>query len=154
MVKNLFQKGDVIMTTPEPGYYGVAVVLDDAKPIELSPGRLSYPMNHIMVTPLIFTKPISMDDITDERLVPLIAPVYFANNGNPIYWHDEVRICIYTNRNKAKLQIIGTVDASKLYTEPLLWEPLSDRFFLCGDVKNNLGIEAYIQYCRDNNKEI
>ena len=95
-----------------------------------------------------------MDDITDERLVPLITPVYFANNGNPIYWHDEVCIYIYTNRNKAKLQIIGTVDASKLYTEPLLWEPLSDRFFWCGDVKNNLGIEAYIQYCRDNNKEI
>ena len=154
MVKKLFQKGDVIMTTPEPGYYGVAVVLDDAKPTELSPGRLSYPMNHIMVTPLIFTKPISMDDITDERLVPLIFPVYFANNGNPIYWRDEVLICIYTNRNKAKLQIIGTVDASELYTEPLLWEPLSDRFFLCGDVNNNLGREAYIQYCRDNNKEI
>ena len=72
MVKKLFQKGDVIMTTPEPGYYGVAVVLDDAKPIELSPGRLSYPMNHIMVTPLIFTKPISMDDIANERLEPLI----------------------------------------------------------------------------------
>ena len=154
MVKKLFQKGDVIMTTPEPGYYGVAVVLDDAKPIELSPGRLSYPMNHIMVTPLIFTKPISMDDIADERLVPLISPEYFANNGNPIYWHDEVRIYIYTNRNKANLQIIGTVDTSELYTEPLLWKPLSDRFFLCGDVKNNLGREAYIQYCRDNNKEI
>ena len=154
MVKKLFQKGDVIMTTPAPGYYGVAIVLDDAIPTELSPGRLSYPMNHIMVTPLIFTKPISMDDITDERLVPLIFPVYFANNGNPIYWRDEVLICIYTNRNKAKLQIIGTVDASELYTEPLLWEPLSDRFFLCGDVKSNLGIEAYIQYCRDNNKEI
>ena len=42
MVKKLFQKGDVIMTTPESGYYGVAIVLDDAKPIELSPGTLTY----------------------------------------------------------------------------------------------------------------
>ena len=64
---------------------------------------------------------------------------------------DEVCVYIYTNRNKAKFQIIGTVDTSELYTEPLLWEPLNDRFFLCGDVASHLGREAYIQYCRDNN---
>ena len=154
MVKKLFQKGDVIMTTPEPGYYGIAIVLDDAIPIEISPGRMSYPMNHIMITPLIFTSPPAMEDIVGKSLVPLIFPTYFDNNGNLIYWRDEVCISIYTNRNKANFQIIGTVDTSELYTDPLLWKPLSDRFFLCGDVKKHLGREAYIQYCRDNNKEI
>ena len=154
MAKKLFQKGDVIMTTPEPGYYGIAIVLDDAIPTEISPRRMSYPMNHIMITPLIFTSPPSMEDIVSKSLVPLIFPTYFDNNGNLIYWRDELCISIYTNRNKANFQIIGTVDTSELYTDPLLWEPLSDRFFLCGDVKNHLGREAYIQYCRDNNKEI
>ena len=151
MVKKLFQKGDVIMTTPEPGYYGVAIVLDDAKPIELSPGRLSYPMNHIMVTPLLFTRPLSMADIDGKNLTPLVFSVYFDNEGDLVFWRDQVCVYIYTNRNKAKFQIIGTVDTSELYTEPLLWEPLNDRFFLCGDVASHLGREAYIQYCRDNN---
>ena len=154
MVKKLFQKGDVIMTTPEPGYYGVAIVLDDAKPIELSPGRLSYPMNHIMITPLLFTRPLSMADIDGKNLTPLVFSVYFDNKGDLAFWRDQVCIGIYTNRNKAEFQIIGTVDTSELYKEPLLWTPLNDRFFLCGDVASHLGREAYIQYCRDNNQKI
>ena len=153
MVKRLFQKGDVIMTTPEPGYYGVAIVLDDAKPMWLSPGRQSYPMNHIMITPLLFTKPVSMEDIARESLVPLVFSRYFDNKDDLVFWRDEVCIFIYTNRNKAQFQIIGTVETSELYKEPLLWNTLNDRFFLCGDVSNDLGREAYIQYCRDN-KEI
>lgn len=154
MVKKLFQKGDVIMTTPAPGYYGVAIVLDDAIPTELSPGRLSYPMNHIMTTPLLFTRPITMEDIDKESLIPLVFSVYFNHNGNRVYMYDEICINIYTNRNKAKFQIIGTVDTSQLYKEPLLWDPQPDRFFLCGDVASHLGREAYIQYCRDNHKEM
>ena len=154
MVKKLFQKGDVIMTTPEPGYYGVAIVLDDAKPIEISPGRMSYPLNHIMITPLLFTSPPSMKDIISESLVPLVFSRYFDNKGKLVFWRDEVCINIYTNKNKAKFQTIGTVDTSELYKEPLLWDPISDRFFLCGHASNHLGREAYIQYCRDNNKKI
>lgn len=154
MVRKLFQKGDVIMTTPEPGYYGIAIVLDDATPIELSPGRLSYPMNHIMITPLLFTEPVSMEDIDKEGLIPLVFTVYFDNNGELVFLRDQVCIYVYTNRNKEKYQVIGTVDTTDLYREPLLWEPLEDRFFWCGHVKNLLGREAYIQYCRDNNKKL
>ena len=154
MIKKLFQKGDVIMTTPEPGYYGIAIVLDDAIPTEISPGRMSYPMNHIMITPLLFTSPPSMEDIEIESLAPLVFSRYFDNKGEIVFWEREVCIYIFTNRNKAKFQIIGDVETSELYKEPLLWSPLSDRFFLCGDVADHLGREAYIQYCRDNNKEI
>ena len=142
------------MTTPEPGYYGIAIVLDDAIPTEISPGRMSYPMNHIMITPLLFTSPPSMEDIEIESLVPLVFLTYFDNKGELVPWRYEVCIHIYTNRNKAKFQTIGTVDTSELYKEPLLWEPISDRFFLCGNVAGHLGREAYIQYCRDNDKKI
>ena len=40
----LLKKGDVIRTEPEAGYYGVAVVLSEPQPDEISPGRFSYPL--------------------------------------------------------------------------------------------------------------
>lgn len=46
-----FCKGDIIRTNPENGFYGVAVVLNDGVKLELSPGRFSYPMCHIAITP-------------------------------------------------------------------------------------------------------
>lgn len=51
---SLFCKGDVIRTNPEKGFYGIAIVLDEGKKIELSPGNWSYPMCHIAITPLLF----------------------------------------------------------------------------------------------------
>ena len=64
----MFSKGDVIRTNPEHGFYGVAVVLDDCKKIELSPGRFSYPMCHIAITPLLFQYKITMEDIDVSKL--------------------------------------------------------------------------------------
>lgn len=37
-----FEKGDIIVTEPVEGYYGIAVVLDDGHRLELNPGRYSY----------------------------------------------------------------------------------------------------------------
>ena len=155
MIKKLFTKGDIIMTIPEQGYYGVAVVLDDAIPLELSPGRLSYPMNHILITPLLFTNPISMDDICIQDLRPLVFTQYFDNHGKLIFWRNKICIDIYTNRNKANFHVIGNIDTSVIgEIPPLLWTPMDDRFHLCGDVASHLGREAYIQHCRINNLEL
>ncbi len=155
MAKKLFTKGNIIMTTPEEGYYGVAIVLDDAVPHELSPGRFSYPMNHILITPLLFTKPISIDDINIQDLKPLVFTQYFDNNVSRVFWRNKICIDIYTNRNKANLTVIGDIDTTLIGdVPPLSWEPMHDRFHLCGDVKFDLGREAYIQYCRDNNIDL
>ncbi len=155
MAKKLFYKGNIIMTTPEDGFYGVAIVLDDATPIELSPGRFSYPMIHILITPLLFNRPVSMDDISIQDLKPLVFTNYFNQNGKRIFWRNKLCIDIYTNRNKANLTVIGNIDTSLLSDiPPLSWEPQDDRFHLCGDVKSHLGREAYIQYCRNNNIDL
>lgn len=152
MAKNLFTKGNIIMTTPEEGYYGIAVVLDDAIPLELSPGRFSYPMNHILITPLLFNKPVSMDDINVQDLKPLVFTQFFNSNGTSVFWRNKICIDIYTNRNKANLTVIGNVDTALIGDVPALsGTPMDDRFHLCGDVKSNLGREAYLQYCRNNN---
>ena len=155
MTKKLFTKGNIIMTTPEKGYYGVAVVLDDAIPLELSPGRFSYPMNHILITPLLFTKPVSMDDINIQYLKPLVFTQYFSKNGKRIFWRNKICIDIYTNRNKANLTVIGNIDTTLIGgIPPLSWEPMDDRFHLCGDVASHLGRESYLQYCRNNNIDL
>lgn len=155
MTKKLFTKGDIIMTTPEKGYYGIAIVLDDAIPFELSPGRLSYPMNHILITSLLFTKPVSAEDIKIHDLKPLVFTQYFNKDGNPIYWRNKICIDIYTNKNKANFSIIGKVDTSLIEDIPALsWAPMDDRFHLCGDVTSYLGREVYIQYCRDNDIDL
>ena len=83
------------MTTPESGYYGVAIVLDDAIPLELSSGRFSYPMNHILITPLLFTKPVSAEDINIRDIKPLVFIQYFNKDGERIYWRNKICIDIY-----------------------------------------------------------
>ncbi len=150
----MFAKGDVIMTNPQQGYYGVAIVLDDAISIELSPGRFSCPMNHIAITPLLFTKTISMEDIDTQELKPLIFRQYFDKEGERIFLRNKICIDIYTNRNKANLQVIGNIDTSGVCDIPLLWTPKDDMFHMCGDVAGHLGREAYIQYHRINNLDL
>lgn len=86
MAKNkVFRKGDVIMTTPQQGYYGIAIVLDDATKIELSPGRFSYPMNHIMITSLLFSQPITLEEICQHDIKPLLFTEYFNKQGERFF---------------------------------------------------------------------
>ena len=148
---NVFCEGDVIRTNPEPGFYGVAVVLDDGEKIEIAPGKWSYPMCHIAITSLLFQFEISMEDIDVAALKPLTFSRYFSKGEKMIPWREELCIGIYTNRNKVDLPIIGKVDdTSLIYSEPLLWSPQDDRFFLSGDVSSALGRETYINWCRIN----
>lgn len=145
-----FCKGDIIRTNPENGFYGVAVVLNDGVKLELSPGRFSYPMCHIAITPLLFNYKIDMNDIDINELKPMLFTTYFKNNETFIPWKSKICIDIYTTRNKADLPIIGNVDMILIWDKPLSFEASPDGFHLCGDVSQSLGIEAYIQWCREN----
>jgi len=145
-----FHKGDIIRTNSEKGFYGIAVVLNNPETIEISPGKLSYPLCHIAITPLIFNYEVTIDELLLIKLKPLV----FERNalyqdGNIKLWKIETCIYIYTNRNKANLTVIGNIDTSDIYEGELLFHPLEDRFFICGDVKEDLGREAYISYIRE-----
>ncbi|MBO5032352.1 MAG: hypothetical protein J6D08_10775 [Lachnospiraceae bacterium] len=149
---NVFCKGDVIRTNPEPGFYGVAVVLDDGQRIEISPGKWSNPMCHIAITPLLFQFEINIEDIDIAALKPMTFSAYYSKDGEKIPWREELCIGIYTNKNKIGLPIIGKVDnVSLIYSEPLTWTPQGDRFFLYGNVDSFLGRKAYISWCREKN---
>lgn len=147
----LFRKGDVIRTNPQKGFYGIAVVLDDGCELELSSGKYTYPMCHIAVTPLIFNYEIKLDDIDICSLKPLTFSVYFKrDDGVLLPWGNKLCIDIYTNRNKAQLPVIGNIDASFVWNEPLPFEASQNGFHFCGDISSSFGRTAYIQWCREN----
>lgn len=148
---SLFCKGDVIRTNPEPGFYGIAVVLSDGEKTELSPGRWSYPMCHIAITSLLFQYEVSIDDIDISNLKPTTFQSYFRRkDGTLVPYRNKICIDIYTTRNKANLPVIGNIDPSVVYDEPLSYEGSEDSFHLRGDPTDYLGREAYINWCRDN----
>ena len=148
-----FSKGDVIRTNPENGYYGIAVVLSEGRRLEIAPGKMSYPMCHIAITPFIFRHEVTLEEIDANDLQVLV----FERNakrddGADMHWNTETCVYLFTDRNKAGLTVIGNIDPSGIYQEPLDYEPHKDRFFLCGDANANLGREAYIAYFRSEQK--
>ena len=147
---SLLHKGDVIRTNPEPDYYGIAVVLSNPERIELQPGNWSYPLCHIMITPLIFKRKVIIEDIILNDLKPLMFKQFFKRkDGVRIPWRFKTCIDIYTNRNISDLPVIGNVEVSEIYKEPILFEVNENGFHLCGDVTNHLGREAYINWLRE-----
>ena len=144
-----FKKGDVILTSPEPGYWGIAVVLDDG--VRLVEGsRLSIPMCHIAITPLIFNHMISMEDIQVSQLKPLVFLRYANLHGTSIPFREEIMVHIYSTRNIYQLPVIGKVDPLNVYQGKLSWEPQDNIFHLCGDIDSRFGGEAYTKWVRNN----
>lgn len=150
---SLFCKGDVIRTNPEKGFYGIAIVLDDGKKMELSRGCWSYPMCHIAITPLLFHFEVTIDDIDIATLKPMTFFTYFEREGKErIPWRDKLCIDIYTTRNKSNLPVIGNIGAASICDSRLPFIVSENGFHLRGDVDDSLGREAYISWCRE--KEI
>lgn len=150
---NLFNKGDIIRTNPKDGFYGIAIVLDDAKEIELSPNRWSKPLCHIAITPYIFNYEFELEDIKKLKFEPLIFKQYKLVNDEKVFFCNKLCIDIYTNKNKPNLSIVGNINPTNIYKEELLWKPQIDKFHLCGDPRPDLGLEAYINWDRNNEEQ-
>lgn len=148
-IPKLFRKGDIIRTNPNEGFYGIAIVLDEGRKIELQPNMMSKPLCHIAITPHIFDYEIDIDDIRNLKLEPLIFTQYQIVKGEKRFLRNKLCIDIYTNKNKPKLPVIGKVDPQVVYAEELLWKPQFDKFCLKGDPGSSLGHEAYINWQRN-----
>lgn len=143
---SLFKKGDVIRTNPEDGFYGIAVVLDDGKKLEISPNKWSYPMCHIAVTPLIYDFEVAMEDIDISQLYSMRYMRCYNLKNIPKFYQEELLLNIYTTRNVDQLPVIGNIDPSNIYQGDLSWNPEPGKFHLCGDPQNHLGREAYLSW--------
>ena len=142
----IFSKGDVIQTSPEDGYYGIAVVLDNGTRIELDTGKMSFPMCHIAITPLIYDHPVNVDNIDHSLLKPLIFNRCFCLKGQPTFYRRETMVHIYRNINSLHLPVIGKVNPMIVFPGELSWRPQGDIFYLCGEIDRLFGREAYIAW--------
>ena len=148
----LLSKGDVILTNPEEGFWGIAVVLSEREKTSEF-----YPMCHIAITPVISQEEIQFSELDINDLVPLefdrlytleYQKKYKPKNFKP-FEKKETCIGVYTRRNKANLKIIGKIDPKKIYNGPLPFEPKINSKItwpLCGDTDKNLGQEALIKW--------
>jgi hypothetical protein len=146
----MLNKGDVIRTNPQDGFWGIAVVLSEK---EKTPER--HPMCHIAITPLIFQHKVKFEEVNFNELSPLVFDRIFSLKGKEEFSREEVCIGVYTRRYKSDFEIIGSVDPTKIYDGPLPFEPWSDleiKWPLCGEPTTNLGREAYITWTRENEK--
>lgn len=137
----LLNRGDIILTKPANGYYGIAVVLSEK---EKTPER--HPQCHIAITPLIFDKEVNLEDLKPFEF----DRVYQLKNIEE-FTKKEVTIGVYTRRNKPNFKIIGNINPEIVYDGPLPFEPwdyLDITWSLYGDPDENLGRVAYINWKR------
>ena len=147
----LFNKGDVILTNPEEGFWGIAVVLSErGKTPEFSP------MCHIAITPLIFQREVEFSELNVDDLVPLEfeREYTFEKQKRKPKPFSKIETCIgvYTRSNKANFKVIGNINPEKVYNGELPFEPLIDlevTFPICGHAEKFwLGREAFITWQR------
>lgn len=143
----LFHKGDVILTHPEEGFWGIAIVLSEREKTDES-----LPMCHIAITQLILQRPIRMADLEPHDLEPLeFARGYRTVPNGPVHIEERL-VGVYTRRNKPGLKVLGKVDPSKCYSGPLPFSPdhrLKVRWPVYGDVSSRLGYEALVHWRRN-----
>ena len=148
----LFEKGDIIVTEPEDGFYGIAVVLDDAQCININ-GRKSLPMCHIAITSLLFDHRPIFDEIDKTSLQPILFDQMALYKGKTYFAETKIMVHIYTTRNVRSLEVIGKIDPKLVYTDDLPWFPDSKnhKCYWCGDIGSFFGREAYLNWKKTQN---
>ena len=142
----LFNEGDVILTNPAEGFWGIAVVLSEREKTENF-----YPMCHIAITSIICKHKIECRELKIEELKPLEFERVFALKNVEEFSKIETCIGVYTRRNKENIEIIGSVNPKIVYDGPLPFDPWSDleiKWPLNGEPTKLLGREAYITWKR------
>jgi hypothetical protein len=142
----LFNEGDVILTNPAEGVWGIAVVLSEREKTENY-----HPMCHIAITPIIRKHKIEFSELKIEELKPLEFERVFALKNVEEFSKIETCIGVYTRRNKENIEIIGSVNPKVVFNGPLPFDPWNDleiKWPLYGEPNKLLGREAYITWKR------
>lgn len=143
-----FNKGDVILTQPEEGFWGIAVVLSEREKTETT-----FPMCHIALTKIMAKHRINFSDLTIEDLKPLVFERIYDLKNKAEFTKTETCIGVYTRKNKANFEIIGNINPALIYDGPLPFAPTSDleiKFAVYGDAHKTLGREAYLDFIKRN----
>jgi len=144
----LFNKGDVILTNPEEGFWGIAIVLSEREKTENF-----YPMCHIAITSVIVQHEIDFNELINVDLKPIEFERNYNLKNRESFSKTETCIGVYTRRNKENFKIIGSINPNVIYNGPLPFDPiygLEITWPIYGDADKYLGREAYINWKRQN----
>ena len=144
---SFFTKGDVILTTPERGFFGIAIVLSEReKTTEQFAGC------HIGIIDILCKSEIKFEDLNFDNLNILDFDRTYNLQNKEIFYKKETLIGVYNTKNKTNFKIIGTIDPKIIYDGPLPFEPWYDlevKWPLYGDSDEYLGREAYLTFIKN-----
>lgn len=78
-------KGDIIRTNPQEGFWGIAVVLSEK---EKTPER--DPMCHIAITSLLFQHKVEFEELNTNNLKPLVFERIYSLKGKEEFTKEEI----------------------------------------------------------------
>lgn len=142
----LLNEGDVILTNPADGFWGIAIVLSEREKTEKQ-----YPMCHVAITSIIRKHKIRFNELKIEELKPMEFERFYTLNRVEEFSIVETCIGVYTRRNKENIEVIGSIDPKIVYNGPLPFDPWYDlevKWPLKGEPTKLLGREAYIAWKR------
>ena len=140
------QRGDVIKTRPRDGFWGCAVVLSEPQPLQ---GLR--PMCHIGVTPLILRHDYKWSEIADKDFCILEVERGVRTGPGEYRARRDTCIGLYTAKPHPALPVIGSVDPTRVFTKPLVFDVgpgIDGKYPLCGPIAEHLGSDAVVAWLR------
>jgi hypothetical protein len=148
----LLDAGDVLVTHPDPGYWGCALVLktQDATD-ELGPVCL------IGITPVIFRREFAFSELDVGQLSILEFERQIRRaDGTYTHLRRETCIGIYPRRYNAHVRVIGRADVASMTLPRLTFEVgdgANGHWPLYGQVGDGLGAEAVVTWRAAHDRE-
>ena len=142
-VKKLLEVGDVIKTNPFEGFWVCSLVLSAREKT-----KDFNELCHIAVTNSVFTHDFDISEIDRADQI-----ILYKENRNGI---KVPCINIYASRIKSGIEVMGNIDVSVLYKNPLAFEigDGSDGGWpSCGPVSKSIGYEAIHQWRSINDRD-
>ena len=148
----VLNKGDVIKTNPQNGYWGCALVLD----VQEHNDEFQ-PLCLIAVTDFISKEDFSFDQLPLEKLSVLNIERSLRVGVNE-YCDDGKAVCIeiHTRRMKSGQEVIGRIENFPFKMPVLTYEVGDGKglgYPLCGPITASLGFQAVIAWRKANEKE-
>jgi len=139
--KSLFVRtGDLLRSNPFSGYWVVSVVLATQERTDQF-----CELCLVGVTTTVLSYEFTMDDIDIEKLALLRHPNLFQVEVPCIY--------IYAAKLNDSVSVVGNIDSSHLYNEPLRFEigdGQNGKWPSCGKLEPSLGFQSVHSWCEIN----
>ncbi|MBP5436506.1 MAG: hypothetical protein J6Y30_00840 [Treponema sp.] len=148
----ILNKGDVIKTNPQKGYWGCAIVLD----VQEHNDEFQ-PLCLVAVTDFVSREDFSFEQVPIEKL-SILNIDRSVRVGKGIYCDDGKEICIeiHCRKMNSGQEVIACIDSFPFELPEITYKVgygKGDGYPLCGPITEGLGFQAVIAWRKANEKE-